>query len=130
MSIAPHIEHGRYKDVIYHTNFIGEREALERSDFLRPLLPPADRKHTSFDSASIDDVAVAHHVTSCHRKHGGIRIRVFWAALAYGGADRLLSRKEIIDLSRLVLAEIQEHDQDRINAAPEGWPFPVWGIAA
>ena len=130
MSLAPHIEHNRYSGAIYSTHFYGEREALGRSGFLRPLLPPEDREYITLNEAILDGDRVSNRVNSCHRKHGGIKIRVIWATHGWGLPICALTDEEIIDLSRLVLAEIQEHDQDRINAAPEGWPFPVWGIAA
>lgn len=130
MSIAPTIEHSHWENRIYSTCFYGEREALERSDFLRPLLPPEDRRYVTLNGADLDGEAVSTRVNSCHRKHGGIRIRIIWPAFSWCRPIRALTNEEIIDLAKCVLVEIQDQHQGPVNDAPAGWPFPVWRIAA
>lgn len=129
MNITPRIEHSHWQDRVNSTSFYGEREALERSDFLRPLLPPADRKYITLPQVCSDGKVVSNHAVCANLKHGGVRIRIHWGPWWRKDASAP-TREEIIDLSRRVLAEIQDQHQDRINAAPEGWPFPVWRIAA
>ncbi|MFT0532233.1 hypothetical protein ACMHYJ_05270 [Castellaniella hirudinis] len=128
MTIVPRIEHVHWQGSIYSTNFYGEREALERSDFLRPLLPPEGRRYIKYRQAFLDGEAVSNRINSCHRKHGGILVRVGWATYSWDLPIRVLTKEEIIDLARRVMAEIQ--DQPQVNAAPADWPFPVWRAAA
>ena len=129
MTITSRIEHIRDQEGIYSTEFYGEREALGRSDFLRPLLPPEGRKYITLYRVFADDEAVSNHANSCNRKHGGIRVCIRWR-YHWGPPIRALSQQEIINLSRRVLAEIQDQHQGRVNTAPAGWPFPVWRAAA
>lgn len=122
MTIATTIEHVQWKDAIYNTEFCGEREALERSDVLRPLLPPAGRQYIKHPDVAVDGRSIISIARSCHLKHGGMRVTLFWNRGTWGGD--VPSRAEIIALTRQIQAECLGRP-----LALAGWPFPI-GVAA
>ncbi len=126
MSTAPTIDHYDWKGTLYYTDFLGEREALARSEYLRPLLPPESRRYLR---PSMCQFADSHpgcsSVIGTNLKAGGVRVRIWWAREGCFGDENPLSRDGIIRLSRQIL-----NDAMGRPAALANWPFPIGGIAA
>lgn len=126
MKTAPTIDHYDHEGTLYYTDFLGERESLERSNFLRPLLPPEDRRYLRLRMHQFaDSHPGCSGVIGTNLKAGGVRVRIWWERKGGWNDTNPLPRAEIIRLSRQILNEAMGRP-----AALANWPFPIGGIAA
>lgn len=126
MSVVPTVDHYDWKGTLFYTEFRGERQDLAKSEFLRPLLPPEDRRHIRFHRHEYaDSHQGCSSVVSANLKHGGVCVRVWWEREGFGTDANPLPRDAIIGLARRILCEATGRPLSLVN-----WPFPLGGIAA